>query len=137
MRNFLERFVSVMTPDELTYLTDILLLRTCEAEMIGLSKAVLTVKFEFDFESVYKIYPRKLGKASGIRKLKSKVKTDEKYEQLKLAVEKYAAHCKRERIEEKFIMHFNTWCSRWEDWVPSATEKPKELTPDFAGIFKK
>ena len=76
----------------------------------------------FNFEEVYKHYPRKLGKKQGIGKLGKTIKTKEKYELLLEAVQNYAAYCKEHDTEEKYIKHFDSWVSIWEKWIPIDTE---------------
>lgn len=73
----------------------------------------------FDFERLYESYPRKEGKKKGLEKAKAMVKTAAEYERLRLAIEAYAAKVRRERIEEKFVKHFATFMSCWEDYAPN------------------
>jgi hypothetical protein len=70
---------------------------------------------ELDFDAVYAKYPRKIGKNSGLQKLKRDVKTVEDYELLLRAVENYAREVSG--TEQKFIKHFSTWASSWRDWI--------------------
>lgn len=70
----------------------------------------------FDFEEIYKNYPNKIGKKKGIDTCKVQIKTAEDFEKLKTAVLKYAAHCRTQRIEAKFIKHFSTFMNSWTDW---------------------
>lgn len=81
-----------------------------------------TVTLDFDFESIYKSFPRKLGKTSGIKWLKAHIKTLEKYSLLAQAVDNYAKHCDENVTEIKFILHFSTFVRRWEDWIPDGGE---------------
>jgi oligoendopeptidase F len=71
----------------------------------------------FDFEAIYDKYPRKIGKKAGIEKLRKSVKTQEKYNLLVGAVSYYADYCLKQNTEEKFIKHFSSWVSTWEDWI--------------------
>lgn len=76
---------------------------------------------ESDFDEAYKIYPRKLGKAEGIRKLKASIKNAEELLNFRHAVERYAAHCKEKQTDEKFIKHFSSFVSTWRDWLDPET----------------
>lgn len=75
-----------------------------------------------DLEYLYRIYPRKIGKKIGLKKLKSIIKSKEIYNNVKLAIENYREYCKYHKIELKFTKHFNTFVGCWEDW----TEIPQE-----------
>lgn len=87
----------------------------------------------FDFEVLYKKYPRKLGKASGMQRLAKMVKTPEDYQALDQAIQNYAKHCAQKGTEEKFIKHFDSFVGtvdkqHWRDWVDyqfTPLEKPK------------
>jgi len=68
-----------------------------------------------NFEEIYKTYPRKIGKKEGMQKCKNKIKTEEKYNQLKVAVENYAKYVKSTNTQ--YIKHFSTFMNNWEDWI--------------------
>lgn len=71
----------------------------------------------FDFESVYLNYPRKVGKAQGIKKCRSKIKTPEQYKKLCKAVDNYSQMCQSSQTEKKYIKHFSTFMNCWEDFL--------------------
>lgn len=71
----------------------------------------------FDFESIWKAYPRKLGKASGMKWLRGNVRTQNRFQRLRCAVENYRNYCQQNDTDEKYIQHFSTWVKRFEDWV--------------------
>lgn len=81
----------------------------------------------FDFDAIYKKYPRKLGKSEGLRKCKVQIKSQKDYENLKKAVDNYARYCIEKIENEKFIKHFSSFMSVWRDWI----EMP-EQNKDFA-----
>lgn len=69
-------------------------------------------------ELIYKSsYPRKIGKSEGLEILAKSVKTEQDLVDLETAVIRYADNCKRQGTEEKYIMHFSTFASRWRDWL--------------------
>ena len=85
-------------------------------------------------ESVYKHYPRKVGKKVGIKKLAALLRKDPgKYEQILNYVQKYKqAVIKKMGKDLKYVPHFSTWVEqeRWEDqdsWV--VKEIPREPKP--------
>lgn len=78
----------------------------------------------FDFDLIYKKYPRKIGKQKGITSLKTKIKNQEEYEALGRAVSNYARYCEANSIEAKFIKHFSSFVSVWQDWIEYPEESP-------------
>lgn len=72
---------------------------------------------QFDFEAIYKLYPRKSGKSIGINRCKSKIKSQAKYDALKQAVINYASECRNENREDQYIKQFSTFMNVWEDYI--------------------
>ncbi len=70
-----------------------------------------------DFEEVYKGYPRKEGKAGGLRIFNKVIKTQSDLANLYLAITKYREHHKTAGTERKFIKHFSTFMGEWKDWL--------------------
>jgi hypothetical protein len=73
------------------------------------------VSSKFDFEVIYALYPRKLGRKKGLQRCRSVVTTQAKYDSLLVAVKHYAAFVAG--TEDRFIKHFDSFMSCWEDWV--------------------
>lgn len=71
-------------------------------------------------EPIYRNYPRKLGKQLGLDRLYQKRFSFEDLPKFAGAVQNYADYCKREKMEEKFILHFSTFVGRWKDWAEVA-----------------
>lgn len=71
---------------------------------------------DFDFERIYELFPRRIGKKTGIERLRKTITTIEKYELLESAVRHYASEM--QHTEEKYIKHFSSWVSCWMDWIP-------------------
>jgi len=84
----------------------------------------------FDFESLYKKFPRKEGKQRGLKVCAVQVKTQEDFDQLSLAIDRYAEHIKKQATEARYIKHFSTFMGEWRDWLEKETGtvalKPKE-----------
>lgn len=77
-------------------------------------------------EEIYKLYPRKEGKARGIKKLRTAIKSKETLDKFKRAVINYADYCAAKGTEEKFIKQFSTFCNEdWKDWI-----EPKSIQED-------
>lgn len=75
----------------------------------------------FDFDALYKKYPRKEGKQKGLLTCKAQIKTQEDYENLSKAIDRYCAHLKKSASEPRFIKHFSTFMASWRDWLESDT----------------
>lgn len=90
----------------------------------------------FDLEAIYAVYPRKRGKASGLKALESRVRDAETYRRVLRAAEMFAKECKRKGTESDYIPHFSTWIhqQRWEDYsdVNDADEKTRKGEPPKA-----
>lgn len=78
-------------------------------------------RHNFDFEKIYEKYPRKIGKSPGMKKAKKEVFTQEGYDELLSAVEKFAAHHQEQKTEAEFIPYFSTFMNQWRDWLDSKT----------------
>jgi hypothetical protein len=79
-------------------------------------------KNKFDFEALYKTYPRKLGKAEGLGRLKGMIKTEQDYQDFQSAVANYNAHLRKNKTEPQFIKHFSSFVGTsykqtWRDWL--------------------
>ena len=72
---------------------------------------------QFDILDLYKLYPRKLGKAKGLLALTRLIKTQQKYDDVKTAISNYSAFLKKEQVEPKFIKHFPTFINNYTDWL--------------------
>lgn len=88
--------------------------------------------FKPNLDAIYKIYPRKEGKAAGIKKLAAEIKTPELEAQCLRAAEKFAEKHRQLGTETKFIPHFKTWVSSWRDVLDedygNATNQPANVT---------
>ena len=91
----------------------------------------------FDFDSVYQQYPRKIGKAPGLAKLKAKVKTQADYDQLVQAVSTMAQAWRGKDLT--YCPHFSTFASqaRWRDDMlplPDGCRAPSKPLPPLPGV---
>lgn len=68
-------------------------------------------------ESIYKEYPRKVGKAKGLAKLKSQLKTQTDLELCVRALAKFKKYHIDKGTLGEYIPHFSTWVSSWKDWL--------------------
>lgn len=89
----------------------------------------------FDLLALYAMYPRKRGKAPGLKKLKTAIKTAEDYEAVKAGIVRMVAEAKRAGTETEYLPYFSTWVSerRWEDGeVPGSVDsKPRRYVDGY------
>lgn len=72
---------------------------------------------DFDFESIYQKYPRKVGKSSGMAKLAKTIKTVETYEKFTKSVNNFLEEHKIAGTDLKYVPHFSTFVNRWQDYL--------------------
>lgn len=72
---------------------------------------------KFDFEILYKAYPKKVGKSGGLKTCKAQIKNQDDYDNLKHAIERYTAHCSKNITDPKYVKQFDTFMSGWRDWL--------------------
>lgn len=84
----------------------------------------------FDFAAVYLAYPRKEGKKDGLRKCEQQITTAVKYEALVKSVQHYAAICEALGTEPKYVKHFDSFMSCWEDYADPACVAMAKLKQD-------
>ncbi len=92
-----------------------------------------------DFEILYQRYPRKMGKQEGIKKAVRDVKTQEEFEKLSMAIDRFKSFHSNKGTEERFIPYFSSFMSSWREWCSPETGSA-EVSPsgvDFAAVFKK
>ncbi len=96
-------------------------------------------RISFDFEFLYKKYPRKVGKSRGIKICSKDIKTAQEYQLLSEAIEKYSKHCAASGTEPQYIKHFSTFMAEWRDWTltdAGAVEKPKLPEPEWMRLAR-
>lgn len=90
-----------------------------------------------DFENVYEKYPRKQGKSRGLAKMKAQVKTLEDLHHFGIALENYNKHLKKNRIDQQFIKHFDTWVGEWRDWIDPQTGTAAKPSASASAVVTK
>jgi hypothetical protein len=93
---------------------------------------------EFDFEEVYKKYPRKEGKTRGFKVCRRDIKTAADFDALQRAVARYTSHVRKNGTEVKFMKIFSTFMGEWRDWTEPETggAMVEESTPEAIRIEK-
>lgn len=97
---------------------------------------------EFDFELLYQKYPRKVGKAEGIARLKTMIKTDQDYQDFSKAIDFYIAYLKKAGTEAQYIKHFSTFVGSagkpaWRDWLDPNAGESAEMKKEYDWSFLK
>lgn len=87
-------------------------------EFFQREKEKIPAKLSFDFESIYNVYPRKIGRTKGLAICEKTIKTAQEYSLLASAVKNYAYFCESQRTETKYIKHFSSFMNCWKDWIP-------------------
>lgn len=79
------------------------------------------------FESVWGLYPRKIGKEAAARHFKAQVKTAEDFARIQKALSNFIADVRKKATAEEYIPHGSTWFNhQWKDW---ASYSGKQLPP--------
>jgi hypothetical protein len=81
------------------------------------NKYKLTSTYDGNLELIYDAYPRKQGKASGIKRLQSVIKNKDDYNEILNGVKAYKNYCEKNNIEKKYIKLFSTFINQkcWLD----------------------
>lgn len=82
----------------------------------------------FDLQKLYEGYPRKLGRAVGLSRLKAMIKTRDDYLAFEQAVKNYVEHIRRSKMEPQFIKHFSSFVGTakiqpWRDYLDADAGK--------------
>lgn len=93
----------------------------------------------FDFEYIYSLYPRKEGKANGIRKCRAQIKSQADYDALEASVKAYSA--KKAGTEARYLKLFSSFMENesWRDWLDPDTgsgPKAKTLHDEMAEYYR-
>lgn len=98
-------------------------------------KKVTNKQLEKEFEEVWKLYPRKIGKSVALTKYKKARREGTELEEIKKGVENYAEYVKGK--SEKYIRHGSTWFNQkgWQDEYKTTRRKTQEELKDEEGLF--
>lgn len=85
----------------------------------------------FDFEALYKPYPRHEGKADGMEALAKIIRSDADFARFAAAVDRYADRVRSDDTERKHTLLWSTFCNgRWLDFADAADE-PDALATEY------
>lgn len=76
-----------------------------------------SLKNEDNFELLWKLYPKKVGKSDALRHYTKAVKEGTSFEDIRKGIIKYNEHIKNSKTEYKYIKDGSTWFNKhcWED----------------------
>lgn len=99
-------------------------------------KEISAKKLEEEFEQLWKIYPRKLGKKKAFDSFKKARKIKKiPYETIENGLYRYIKYLEQQETDEQFIMHGSTWMNgeKWQDEyvITGINRKPKNAMEYF------
>ena len=80
----------------------------------------------YDFELLWKRYPKPIGKRDALKHFNSSVKTDEDWKNINIALDNYL---KTENVIKgniQYIKHGSTWFNNWQDYVSITVTQKQE-----------
>lgn len=80
-------------------------------------RSTLLGSIKFDFENLYKKYPKKVGKKKGFQKLSREIKTQADFDNLSLAIDRYVSFCRENKTSQQFIKQFDSFVTVWRDYL--------------------
>ena len=85
----------------------------------------------FDLESLYQKFPRKMGKAEGLKKLRKEIQSQDDFDAVAQAIDRFKAH--HSQTDPKFIPYFSTFTTTWKDWLdPNTGSGPEKPVRDYS-----
>ena len=95
--------------------------------------------YESEFESIWKLYPRKEGKSNAYKSYVKARKDGETKESILDGLNRYLTQIKAENTQAKYIKHGSTWFNQrcWHDEYRSELDEINENRPDYLKILKR
>jgi hypothetical protein len=86
----------------------------------------------FNFDELWSLYPRKLGKDAAKKHFTAQIKTQKEFDMLAAAVRFYAAECKSKKTAEQYIMQGKTFFnSNWKDYYEASLANTNTQKKEF------
>lgn len=94
--------------------------------------------YESEFDSIWKLYPRKEGKSNACKAYIKARKDGETKESILDGLNRYLTQIKAEETPAKFIKHGSTWFNQrcWHDEYRNELDEINENRPDYLKILK-
>ncbi len=86
---------------------------------------------KFDFDPVWALYPKKIGKKEAFGYFNTTVKDDKDRANIQKAIENYLKHIEAEKVPTRYIKKGCNWFDDWEDWVDFIVEAPEPEPEKF------
>ena len=83
----------------------------------------------FDFEGLYKKYPRKRGKTKGLEICTSQIKTEKDFKLLEIAISNYTKEIEKAQTDINFVKQFGTFMRVWRDYLETDSLTVETLNP--------
>lgn len=86
--------------------------------------------------AIYSTYPRKMGKAMGVKRAMQQCKTEKKLKELETAVRNYRAYHDRKKTEPQYIKYFGSFMAPhfWKDWIDPNHGSDDHSVLDLSGV---
>lgn len=88
-----------------------------------------------EFETLWKMYPRKLGKPKALKAYQKAIKGGVTYEQVEEGIKAYCRYIKANKVKTEFIKHGSTWFNGncWNDEYEE--QKPQQEPVRYGGTY--
>ena len=98
------------------------------------ASAVTEATPDLDFEGLYQVYPRKVGRTDALDRMRKLVKTPDEYSKLCHALARFKKHHADKGTQEQYLPHMTTFLGvkgkeRWRDWLDPETGTADVTTP--------
>lgn len=106
--------------------------RAVTQQIQGSVKEIINTNYIQDFELLWALYPRKLGKGAVTKKAMEEVVRNA--EAVRRAIERYKAEIARQHTEEKYIMYGSTFFNgRWRDYEGDESDEGASQYENIGG----
>ena len=89
---------------------------------------------ESEFEELWKLYPRKVGKAKALTYYQKARKKDTTFEEVKQGILNYCAEIKKKKTELRYVKHGSTWFNN-QGWKDEYDVTPQEEPKRYGGTY--
>ena len=89
-----------------------------------------TTATQKDLEALYGLYPKKVGKKAGLKKLAQIIKSDEDYNRVQAAILNFSRYV--ENRDKQYIPHFSSFLNKYlDDFLPENYEEDNDKRYGF------
>ena len=93
----------------------------------------------FELNLIYDAYPKKQGKAAGMKKLQSLVKSQDQFDKILQGAKNYSDYVLENNVDSKYIKQFSTWVNQecWNDELETKSILEEKLRKFDEELIKK